>query len=158
MTAFGTAYSHRDIGHRIGDLRREAGRKRGKRITQREVAEAVGVAEGTVTAWETGKQRPEGDNLLALAELLGTAPGYLRSGRATQEAAAVEDAATGDEMLGMLTEGGALRLLGDIAPAGEASDIKADQLQLIRRVAKRRGRELPGWWYELLRRVDAGEL
>jgi transcriptional regulator with XRE-family HTH domain len=157
-----TSYLYRDIGHRIADLRRERARARTKRLTQREVAEALEVAEGTVTAWETGKQRPEGENLLGLARLLRTSPAYLLTGEESRQAATAGDDASGQkepfELLGILTESGALRLLGDIAPAGEASDIKADQLQLIRRVAKRRGRELPGWWYDLLRRVDAGEL
>ena len=158
MSPPATAYPYRDIGHRIGDLRRDAGKKRGKRLTQREVAEAVGVAHGTVTAWEIGKQRPEGDNLIALAELLETSPGYIRSGDAGQGAGAADGMGADGELLGILSESGALRLLGDIAPAGEATDIKADQLQLIRRVVKRRGQPLPDWWYELLRRVDAGEL
>lgn len=68
------ARPYKEIGHRIADLRREAGRARGQRLTQREVAEAVGVATGTVTAWEAGKQRPEGENLEKLAAFFRVPP------------------------------------------------------------------------------------
>ena len=48
-------------------------------MTQREVAEAVGVSPGTVTAWEIGKQRPEGRNLERLAAFLGVFPEEITS-------------------------------------------------------------------------------
>ena len=48
-------------------------------MTQREVAAAVGVSPGTVTAWEIGKQRPEGRNLERLAAFLGVFPEEITS-------------------------------------------------------------------------------
>lgn len=68
---------YKEIGQRIADLRRQEGRRRGLRLTQKVVAEHVGVAEGTVTAWEIGKQRPEGENLKRLASLLRTTPEFI---------------------------------------------------------------------------------
>jgi PAS domain S-box-containing protein len=40
----------------------------------------VGVAPGTVTAWENDYQQPEGDNLVRLAETLGTTPSFIVTG------------------------------------------------------------------------------
>jgi transcriptional regulator with XRE-family HTH domain len=70
---------YKAVGHRIADLRRAKGRLEGRRVTQREVAEAVGVSPGTVTAWEIGKQRPEGRNLERLAAFLGVFPEEITS-------------------------------------------------------------------------------
>lgn len=60
-----------DLGRVISDARRALGHRRGKRVTQRELAEAVGVHELTVTAWETGKQKPDADNLAKVTSFLG---------------------------------------------------------------------------------------
>ena len=51
-------------------------------MTQREVAAEVGVSVGTVTAWEIGKQRPEGRNLERLAAFLGVFPDEITSAAA----------------------------------------------------------------------------
>lgn len=72
------AYS--DIGDRIGALRRELKQARGVRVTQKELAGEVGVSLSSVTAWEIGKQRPEGENLLQLARVLDTTPEYILHG------------------------------------------------------------------------------
>jgi transcriptional regulator with XRE-family HTH domain len=62
---------HAELGHLLQDLRRKRAREMGERLTQARLAEALGVHEGTVTAWENGYQRPEGENAVRLAELLG---------------------------------------------------------------------------------------
>jgi transcriptional regulator with XRE-family HTH domain len=156
--------AYREVGERIADARYQAGRRRGKRWTQREVAKGVGVAEGTVTAWEAGVQVPEGENLFKLAELLEVSPAWVLRGEDEEKE---ESGERGPERWlgggegggeGPLAEWEVLRLLGGIAPPGEAQDLKADQLQLIRRAALRQQKKLPGWWYDVLRRVDAGEL
>jgi hypothetical protein len=51
-----------------------------------------------------------------------------------------------------------VRMLGALAPEGEAQDLKADQLQLIRQAYMRMGLGMPSWWYDLLQAVDAGEI
>lgn len=67
-------HPYADVGQRISDFRRARERDTGRRIPQREVAKNVGVTVGTVTAWEIGKQRPEGENLVKLATFLRTSP------------------------------------------------------------------------------------
>lgn len=42
--------------------------------TQKEVAERLGISESLVAKWETGRSRPRGDKLSALAELLAARP------------------------------------------------------------------------------------
>ncbi len=75
------AHPYWEIGQRISDARVEAGRREGIRLTQQKIADAVGVHVGTVTAWETGKQRPEGENLVRLASRLGVDATFLMEGR-----------------------------------------------------------------------------
>lgn len=54
---------------RIKQLRQEAG------LSQRELAELVGVSKAAVSCWETGVRGiPAGDNLVRLAEILGLDP------------------------------------------------------------------------------------
>ena len=53
------------LGSLIRALRREAG------LTQRELAEALGVSRQAVSKWETGTADPSTSNLLALAKLFG---------------------------------------------------------------------------------------
>ena len=43
-----------------------------RRLTQVQVATAIGVKQATISAWETGTARPSTGNLLALAQLLGS--------------------------------------------------------------------------------------
>ena len=53
------------LGSLIRALRREAG------MTQRDLAEALGVSRQAVSKWETGTADPSTSNLLALAKLFG---------------------------------------------------------------------------------------
>lgn len=46
-------------------------------LTQRDLADKIGVARATVVAWENEKFRPEGDNLNKLAQALNTTVSYL---------------------------------------------------------------------------------
>ena len=52
------------IGRLIGAVRREHG------MTQRELAEALGVSNRTISKWECGDGLPELANVLPLCELL----------------------------------------------------------------------------------------
>ena len=54
------------FGQRIQTLRR------GKNLTQEELAEKTGVSRQAVAKWETGESLPEIENLIILSELLGT--------------------------------------------------------------------------------------
>lgn len=53
-----------DIGPRIKLLRRR------KNITQEILAEELGVTQGTVTQWETGRSYPSGERLIGLSRIL----------------------------------------------------------------------------------------
>lgn len=67
-------------GQRIRAARDALGRRRGRRITQQDLADAVGVGKGTVAKWETDVQAPAGDNLIALARALEVEPSGLVNG------------------------------------------------------------------------------
>ena len=65
----------RSIGRFIAANRRKRG------LTQRQLAEALGVSNRTVSKWECGDGLPELANILPLCALLGvTADELLRSG------------------------------------------------------------------------------
>lgn len=59
------------IGDRLKALRTEFGKARGARATQAEVADAVGIARSTLTAYEKGHDKPGRDTLIALADYYG---------------------------------------------------------------------------------------
>lgn len=64
------------IGRLIGAMRRERG------MTQRELAEALGISNRTISKWECGDGLPELANVLPLCELLQiTADELLRGER-----------------------------------------------------------------------------
>ena len=64
------------IGRFIAAMRRERG------MTQRELAEALGLSNRTISKWECGDGLPELANILPLCELLGvTADELLRGER-----------------------------------------------------------------------------
>ena len=64
------------IGRFIAAMRRERG------MTQRELAEALGLSNRTISKWECGAGLPELMNVLPLCELLGvTADELLRGER-----------------------------------------------------------------------------
>lgn len=56
-------------------------RLRGKRaeldITQQELADRAGVSQAAIQSYENDSYAPNADKLCALAEALGTTPGYL---------------------------------------------------------------------------------
>lgn len=56
---------------KLQNLRRAAG------LSQEQLAEQLGVTRQAVSKWETGEGKPDIDNLLPLAKLLGTTVDYL---------------------------------------------------------------------------------
>jgi transcriptional regulator with XRE-family HTH domain len=158
-----SAYPYVRTGDRIADLRRALARREGRRVTQRALAEALGVHLGTVTAWEIGKQRPEGENLRRLAAFLGVPPEAVlgEGGEGEAPAAAPGDAGLGPvedaaaELFGSLDR--VVRYLGGIGPPGQAKLRKLDALEGLRRLLTARG-ALPDWWHALRARVEGDEL
>ncbi len=57
-----------------------AGRRRAGK-TVREIAIALGVTERTYARWESGEVQPDGQNLVALADLFGCHPRELLTAR-----------------------------------------------------------------------------
>lgn len=58
-------------GERLAKARQEKG------LTQRELAEEIGVTPETIVLWETGKQHPNKSELVQLAFLLDVSTDYL---------------------------------------------------------------------------------
>ena len=153
----GRARPYGRIGQRVADLRRAAGRRRGERLTQRELADTLGVHQTTVAAWEIGRQRPEGDNLVRLAEVLGSTPEAIlgESAEGVLVGAGDRPEAEAEDLMAFFDQ--AVRFLGGIAPSGQEKARKLDALEGLRRMLTARGM-LPDWWYELRDRVERDEL
>ena len=75
------------IGERIAALRRQHRGKRGKKLTQQELAEQIGVGRATLAAWEVGSHNPSDKNVEKLADFFRTTADFLWSGGDTVEAA-----------------------------------------------------------------------
>ncbi len=78
-------YPWRNIGARIKDARLKAG------LTQRQVAELVGVSDHAVWSWEAGKMKPTPEHLLELAYRCETSTDWLL-GRNVVEAEILREA------------------------------------------------------------------
>jgi transcriptional regulator with XRE-family HTH domain len=48
--------------------------RRARGVTQRRIAEVMGLAGASVSLWETGSHRPSAPNMLKLCRLLGVKP------------------------------------------------------------------------------------
>lgn len=57
--------------NRIKRLRKEAG------ISQKKLGDELGVAQTTISAWESGRNEPDYDSIRKIAEILTTSPDYL---------------------------------------------------------------------------------
>ncbi len=102
--------SPRDIGYRIKVTRQE------RRITQEELASAVGVSRSAVAQWETGRSGQITGNLARIAQVLGVGVEFLMQGGGSPP-----EASTGDEIA-------LLRLYRDCSP---------EDRQLLLRTARR---------------------
>ena len=153
----GRARPYRMIGQRMADLRRAAGRRRGERLTQRELAETLGVHQTTVAAWEIGRQKPEGENLARLADVLGSTPETLLSdgSEGVLVGAGAQTEPEAEDLMAFFDQ--TVRFLGGIAPSGQEKARKLDALEGLRRMLTARG-ILPDWWYALRDRVEHDEL
>ena len=68
------------LGARIAALRKQLGRSRGKRLTQREFAEMLGVSRESVIGWEGDSWEPSDQNVEKLAAFFETTPEFLLFG------------------------------------------------------------------------------
>ena len=141
------------VGHRIRDLRERQGWDRD------ELARRLGVHAGSIARWETGGAVPHGYTVHRIAELAGTTPEWLRTGHDGKAAPADQTETKralppGDPFVSDLAVAG---FLAGIAPPGQESLRKLDALDGLRRMLTARG-ALPGWWYSMRQRVEAGTL
>ncbi len=102
----------REIGERIRAIRQE------RRITQEELANAVGVSRSAVAQWETGRSGQITGNLARIAQVLGVGVEFLMQGGGV---VSVPEASTGDEIA-------MLRLYRECAP---------EDRQILLRTARR---------------------
>lgn len=147
-----------EIGERIAEARRVAGKRRGARLTQRELASVLRVSEGTVTAWEIGKQRPEGENLVRLATSLGVSPAFLLTG-GTEEETPEEAVAESELDVGLAVVDRVVRLVSGKEGLSDEDrrDLKKAILNEYIDEFQEHGRD-PAPLYIRLAKVDRGEI
>ncbi|MFX6709084.1 S24 family peptidase [Acinetobacter baumannii] len=63
------------LGTRLKNLRKS------KKLTQQQVADAIGVSKTSVIYWEKDENLPKHDSLMALGQILGVTSGYLLHGK-----------------------------------------------------------------------------
>ena len=59
------------MGNRIREIRKE------HNLTMKQLGKMIGVAESTISQYETGKRQPDNETLLKLGEVLKVTVGYL---------------------------------------------------------------------------------
>lgn len=138
-----------DIGQRIRIAREGMG------WTREHFAHRLRVHPGSIARWETGGSTPQPFHLARIAELCGTTPAWLRygqgSGPAIRRGADVEET----DVFGSREH--IARFIVRLGPRGEERARKQDALNAYRQLITTR-EPLPGWWYELMEKVDAGEI
>ena len=59
------------MGNRIRELRKSNG------LTMKQLGQQIGLAESTISQYETGKRSPDNETLLKLGEIFGVTVGYI---------------------------------------------------------------------------------
>ena len=109
---------------RLTQKRKEVG------LNKAQFARAAGVSSPTVTDWENGVMRPNGDNLLKIARVLKTTPEWLMTGNGDEEKTYPELGITEKERL--LLDKWALLLPGQQQEMMSVITEKADYAESIR--------------------------
>ncbi len=68
-------YMKNTISERIRNRRKDVG------LTQQQVAKAIGISRVSVTKWENGSSKPDGENLYLLSKLLSKSPEWILYGK-----------------------------------------------------------------------------
>ncbi|MDM8921200.1 helix-turn-helix domain-containing protein, partial [Escherichia coli] len=68
-------YMKNTISERIRNRRKDVG------LTQQQVAKAIGISRVSVTKWENGSSKPDGENLHLLSKLLSKSPEWILYGK-----------------------------------------------------------------------------
>ena len=70
---------------KLRELRKKCG------LTMKELGEEIGVAESTISQYETGKRQPDFETLLKLGEFFGVSVDYILTGEDNKKAPALTD-------------------------------------------------------------------
>ncbi|MFT8634206.1 helix-turn-helix transcriptional regulator [Novacetimonas hansenii] len=66
-----------DMATRLSDLRLQKGKAEGRRITQQEVADIVGIGRSTLASYEKGHDKPGRETMIALAQYYGVSVDFV---------------------------------------------------------------------------------
>jgi transcriptional regulator with XRE-family HTH domain len=144
------------IGDRIRQVRESL------ELGRLEFAGRLSVHPGSVARWESGGSIPQPFYLRRIAELGGVSVGWLRYGaedasaagpRREPAAAAARAGAAGP----LITEELVTQFLASLGEPGAHGRRKLDALAAYRALITLH-EPVPGWWYTLQERVEAGEL
>ncbi len=108
------------LGERIAALRRRAG------ISQKELADRLGVSASAIGMYEQGRREPSADRLVEMAELFGVSTDYLLTGQ-TEDA---RDARAASALL----EAAADRFAGQLLlqrPDGSVQPMSREDLSVL---------------------------
>lgn len=111
--------------NRIRELRKS------RKITMKQLGEAIGLAESTISHYETGKRQPDNEALLKLGEFFGVPVGYILGAESREPPRTLSEkdqrdiAKDLDSMLAKLEDGGDLMFDGDPMSDEARESIKA---------------------------------
>ena len=111
--------------NRIRELRKS------RKITMKQLGEAIGLAESTISHYETGKRQPDNEALLKLGEFFGVPVGYILGAESREPPRTLSEkdqrdiAKDLDSMLAKLEAGGDLMFDGDPMSDEARESIKA---------------------------------
>ena len=126
--------------NRIRELRKS------RKITMKQLGEAIGLAESTISHYETGKRQPDNEALLKLGEFFGVPVGYILGAESREPPRTLSEkdqrdiAKDLDSMLAKLEDGG--DLMFDGAPmSDEARESIKAAMKLGLEAAKLKNKE-----------------
>lgn len=123
------------VGQRIHEVARK------KRISQKELAEAIGISPSSVSDWKKGSV-PSSDNLKKAAEFLGVSVDFLLTG---SESAAVNNINSGNNVV----QGMHVFIKNGAAEERELSDQEVELLRIFHSLDVKRQTSLLSYAYKL---------
>lgn len=108
---------------KLRELRKKSG------ITMKELGAEIGVAESTISQYETGKRQPDYETLLKLGEFFGVSVDYLLTGEEAKKApSGVDERSVSDDAIKFALFGG----------GGEITDEMYDEVKRFAHMVKLR--------------------
>jgi repressor LexA len=109
------------FGYKLKELRKR------EKISQKELATQIGVAQSTVGMWENGKNKPEYDTLLKIAEFFEVSVDYLSGKNGTAAHPQFQESGVKIPVLGEVAAGLPIEAIEDIEDYEEIPVIMAKQ-------------------------------